>query len=171
MCIHIHKTEIFIESMKADKLFLRRRHSLLKRRPLNWIISSIQQYRWRNTNRCVLIEEIKPWSQERKRHLLPPQSHLTANKRPHNSSSNFCCWLLLWISVLKNLYTIFNGSKPLRQFCYRRGSTLRLWLWFLSFLCFLKGIFDFEFKEAGQDQLMVVVLQQLDDIFSVVHNN
>lgn len=148
MCIYIHNTETFTESTKADKLFLSRRHPLLKPRPLNWIISSNQQYRWRSTNRWESLEEGKPRSLARKKHLLPLQSHLSANKPP---PSNLCCSLLLWINVLEHLYTSFNGFKPFRQFWYHRNSLFKVWLRFLSFLCFFKRIFDFEFKEAGQD--------------------
>jgi hypothetical protein len=150
ICIHTHNQDIFTDSIKANKLFLGR-HFLLKSRPLIWISSIIQQYRWRWTNRWKLLEEIKPRSLAGKRHLLLLQSQLTANKRPHNSSSNFCCSQLLTTNALTHLYASFNGSKPLRHFCYRRGSLLRVWLRFLRLLSFFKRIFYLEFKEAGQE--------------------
>jgi hypothetical protein len=102
------------------------------------------------------------------RRLILRQNLIPESKYPHNSLSSRCCSLLLPVNVLRHPDASFSQSKSLGQLQNRHGPNLRLRFRFLSFF---KGALLQNFNRVVERDLMIVVLQQLEDTFSILRTN
>jgi hypothetical protein len=91
-----------------------------------------------------------------------------ASKQPRNPSSSCCCSLLFRIDDLKHFDARCSASKPFGQLQNRRSDLLRLRITFL--ILFTAALLR-NFNKMVERELLIVVLQELEDMFSITPMN
>lgn len=124
---------------------------------------NVLQYRWWCKSPWSWLLEIEHCSVKTVRPLLFFQNLLIASMHPHNSLPSYCS-LLIQISVLKHLAGSVNEYKPLSQLQNHYGSLPGL---ICRFLAFFKGTLISNFNKMVNCELLIIMIQQLDDIYSI----
>jgi hypothetical protein len=140
------------------------RRVFLSRKPVIYIITSIiQRYRWWYTTPWRWFEELRHLRLARQRSCLFLQKLVTASRR-------LCLIVAARVIFVSKRPWCLLRNKLHSELGNRRGPLLRIKLKFLSFLNF-KGTETPKFENVVDCQILMVVDQQLEDIFNIVLTN
>ena len=99
----------------------------------------------------------------RQRHPILLQNRFVVSKNPHSSLSRCRCPLLVPVNVLRCLDTSSSHSKPLGHLHNRHGRLPRL--------RFCRGALLPNFNRMVDGELLIILVQRLEDIFSIALTN